>query len=213
MRPGRAAIRKLGQKETKEEMSKPTAVSPNSSPKPPKPPRPANMPTLEQITGEQIDQLLGILNCSFPYVLKSHAGVGETPQEILKEAAMSAEVTVMNACSRLDKILSEDKRWTSGTYDMLEDSLRGVYDSQSQLNKATEDALHQQQRPSITLKPTLTQVAAGHWIANYGGKNGLTGEGATPAEAFQRFDFEFYGMVEQLAQEEAQKKPAKRKKK
>ena len=114
------------------------------------------------------------------------------------EARIALENTLIKACDRLDKILSDDRRWSIDYQMGLEDEFKKSHANNVAFLEAQRTAAEEVASPHFQHRPKLAKSQDGQlWIAILGDENDLdnaiTGIGRTPEEALQEFDKNFQG--------------------
>lgn len=150
-------------------------------------------PTANAATSEQIHTLLGIVGLLNPYL------TADDEEKIVdEEAKTSASSTFIRVCNRLDLIIEDNKRWDVAKLDEVVDSLRGMYDAQTDYMKKTGGLADAQRAeaekadaPHLRRNVMLHVLNNGEYMA-VDGDPSLTSTikavGNTPEEAAKLFD-------------------------
>lgn len=150
------------------------------------------IPSREFITEQQVHIVLHAINALQPFVLTPIPEDGTTRPG--SEGRIAADNTLVALCSRLDKIMEEESRWSmSGTVDF--------YAELAKTQKIQQEFLVEQARaakmvtlPHYLLRPTLARDSLNFYaIWGDASKEGasIIGIGKTPNEAMADFDAAF----------------------
>lgn len=160
----------------------------------------AIIPTREALTRTQLETLHAIVATLSPFLLgqERHFFFHQVEEQVDKKidggVALSASLTFINVCNRIDAILEDQSRWDTSAHDKLYDSIAEVQKAQVDYLTAQAESAKLLQRPSIQFKPTIANDGT-QFIAFYGDieKRGyaIIGIGGTPAEALLDFDQRF----------------------
>lgn len=152
------------------------------------------MPVKESVSHQQIDQILGVVNCLRPYLLAAPELDGVTPPELDGGAVCAAATTFIKACNRLDIILDDAKRWDLSAHDALYESILKSQAVARELHQNQTITLQNMRKPSVKLRPEFTRVRE-FFVAYYGDLMDegslIMGRGLTPQEALDDFDAKF----------------------
>lgn len=160
--------------------------------------RSVNLPGVHETTMAQVNILLGIAHGLLPYTMRGGnlyfpgAEAGEGKPEMDGGVSMAAAVTMNNVCSRLDQILSDDKRWTDhGTAEQSE-IIRQTLIEQRELIRKQRALSDEMSRPWRLLEARLGLASpTGPWCAMSPVMPGLqpvVGIGDSPEAALADFD-------------------------
>lgn len=160
------------------------------------------LPHRDQITNFQINTLLnvaGLLANVLTNPMREFEGV---PSPALDGGIKtSAEASFINACNRIDEIVSDPARWTFKMQEHLEYKLGEIYSREIQLKEAQLKSVNEVNSPHFLYKPTLVRLKDGTYAAILGDlndvDNSLVGVGLTPADAMKSFDEAFNGQPDQ----------------
>lgn len=163
----------------------------------------AVMPTREALTRSQLETLHAVVTTLSPFLLgdteRRSFFFHQVEEEVAKKkldggVALSASMTFMSVCDRIDAILKDQTRWDTSAHDKLYDAIAAVQKAQVDYLTAQADIVKMQARPSIQFKPLIANDGE-HIIAYYGDitRNGyaIIGVGRTPQEALEDFDRAF----------------------
>jgi hypothetical protein len=158
----------------------------------------AVMPTREAVTKSQLETLHGIVHILGPYLLarQSHWLLDEeaTPRKIDGGVAVSAAVTFINVCNRIDEMLADKTRWDTSAHDALYESIAAVQRAQVDYLTAQTEGTKVLQRPSVQFHPTILNDGK-KFVAYYGDIDrvgfSIIGLGNTPEQAMEDFDRAF----------------------
>lgn len=169
--------------------------------------RPGNLPSVLDVTFQQIHNASLAIQAVAPFLFLDtrQREFGEKGQKDPgNEVTDSAIVTFMKACSVLDNLLDDKARWTSERYTGLESALENTYRRQAELLEAQRtlaetqaEAVAMATRPSMLLKPKLTQKKDGTFVARH---EIVKGEGKTIADALVAFDMAYFGLMDETQQ-------------
>lgn len=154
-----------------------------------------NVPSAEVLTDIQISSVLSVLNALQPYLLLTHREIDSGMKaELDGGVPCSAVATFAKACSRLDAMLDDPKRWDGSGASSLYDSIKAHYDSAVKVNEGQVRAVEELRRPSRRLQPKFTTIGT-EFVAYWGDTEFpgglLLGRGATPEAALLDFDAAF----------------------
>lgn len=151
-----------------------------------------NLPSTADVTSQQLNALLMSVSTLYPGLL-STSPVGGAVLE--GEARAALEVTFMAICDRIDKLLSEDRRWTLDQNEMMEALFLKVYEKNLEAMTAQAEAAKAMRSPAYLYRPALLPTTDGKWAAVLGDitkpETCLIGVGDTPEMAYQAFDILF----------------------
>jgi len=153
------------------------------------------MPPKPEVTRLQLSNLMAILTNleSFIIPMRLHDGESEGNSGTLSDggALMAAEASFVRALDTLDRIIADPTRWDLAQTDLLE--------TIAILSLAKQGA------PHARLKPQITSMPDGKFIASYGAspENFLYGVGNTIEEALTDFDRQFTVSQEQIRKVQA----------
>jgi hypothetical protein len=158
----------------------------------------ATLPTRDSVTRSQLDTLHSIIQNLGPYLLGPRRMMFEEfenlPPKIDGGVAASASVTFINACARIDAILSDPSRWALEAHDKLYASVEDVQKAQVEYLNTETRVASAMLRPSAQFKPVIANDGA-QFVAYYGDitRSGyaIIGLGQTPSEALLSFDRAF----------------------
>lgn len=153
------------------------------------------IPNRESITEQQVATILAVIHNLQPYLLEQVVELGhQNPPPLDGEAKSSAVATFVQACNRMDEILSQPDRWSIKTHDELYTAIIETHKKQQEFLHEQSESVKQLRRPSYQLRPTLA-VAGNDYIAFFGDISrpgcALVGRGKTPNEALLDFDAAF----------------------
>jgi hypothetical protein len=158
------------------------------------------MPTREALTRSQLETLHTVIQALSPFLLGQdrhyffHQAEEQVDKKIDGGVALSASLSFINVCSRIDAILEDKSRWDTSAHDKLYDAIAAVQKAQVDYLTAQADGAKMQQRPSVQFKPTIANDGT-QFIAFYGDieKRGyaIIGVGETPQRALDDFDQRF----------------------
>lgn len=162
-------------------------------------------------TQTQVQILLGIAQTMIGFLVnpdrESETIPGSHPAP--GEARSSAEVTLINACNRLDTIIADPKRWgldyqlsleklfseTANRAKSVAKKQQQLLDEEIRKAEAQTRAAQEIHSPHFRYKPVLFAMKDGSWTAFLGDEEhpefGISGAGLSPAEALQDFDRAF----------------------
>ena len=156
-------------------------------------------PNRENVTTGQLQNVLQVCNTAITGLINPWRGFvadSEAPQN--SEARIALENTLIKACDRLDKILSDDQRWTIEYQKNLEAEFNKSHAENLKFLEAQRKASEEISTPHFQWRPTLLKSADGKmWVALLGDpqdpSKGIVGIGRTPEEALAEFDKDFSG--------------------
>lgn len=153
------------------------------------------IPNRESITEQQVATVLAVIHNLQPYLLEQVVELGsKEPPELDGGAKTAAVNTFVQACHRMDEILSQPDRWAIKTHDELYTAIIDTHKKQQEFLHEQSESVKQLRRPSYQLRPTLA-VAGNDYIAFFGDISrpgcALVGRGKTPNEALLDFDAAF----------------------
>lgn len=159
-------------------------------------------------TNTQVGILLSVCNTMTNVLLNPEREAENIPGKHLLpgEAKIAAENTFTKACERLEKIITEEKRWGLDYQMTLEQQFLDRHQEQLSLIKAQQDLAAQQRksaetitRPHFRYKPFLIPMDDGKWVAFLGNPEdldaGILGAGDNPQAALESFDDAFAGKL------------------
>lgn len=160
----------------------------------------AAMPTRESLTRTQLETLHTVIQALSPFLLGQdrhyffHQAEEQVDKKIDGGVALSASLSFINVCSRIDAILEDKTRWDTSAHDRLYEAIASVQKAQVDYLNAQAEGAKMLQRPSIQFHPTVANDGQ-KFVAFYGDidKPGyaVIGLGNTPAEALADFDRAF----------------------
>jgi hypothetical protein len=169
-----------------------------------------SLPSRENVISAQFTNLISVFVQAGNFLVANQihgARIDEdgTPRGGIMDggAKCAVETTMINLCDRFDKILKDDSHWTMEPLKGLTESVKALYDAQTDALKAQSAALRAQAAvvlsPHNTYKPQLVKMSDGSWLAFHGNpqdlENALCGVGNCPAAALEAFDALFTGQV------------------
>lgn len=111
----------------------------------------------------------------------------------------AVELSIINACTRLDAIMGENSRWDVADYVALSATMQSMYDENTRLIQEQRAAYAEAASAHNKYKPQLVRLPNGKWLAISGNMNdidnALVGLGDCPADAIAAFDDMFRGQV------------------
>jgi hypothetical protein len=159
------------------------------------------IPSRDQVTQVQIGTVLSSIATLVPFFQL----IRYEDDEAFKNGALdggtkaAVQTTLIKACSRLDKILDEDSRWSLDSIRTLETHLSGLYHEQAKLIRLQQQQIYNLNRPHMKHNPALGRLNDGSWIAFLGDlndiNNAVIGVGGSPAQALEAFDEMFNGNI------------------
>lgn len=160
-----------------------------------------NLPHRDSVTAMQINTLLQTAGMLMPYLLNPVRELENVPSghKLDGEAAMAAQVTFINICDRLDKIVADSDRWELTAQRTLEATLTEVYQKNAELLKEQIIATKILNLPHNRYRPTLFKLTDGNIAAVLGSiddlDNAIAAVGRSAAEALRAFDMLFNGEI------------------
>jgi hypothetical protein len=155
------------------------------------------LPSRDAVTQHQIGMLQSIISTMGPYAWTRAVPAAGEPDEFPRldpGVALSASLTFINACTRLDTIIEDSARWETAIHDRLYDSIEKVQLAQVNVLKEQAESAKAIRRPCYQFKPILARTPD-TFIAYYGGLPDvgvpIMGTGATLEEALANFDLAF----------------------
>ena len=167
------------------------------------PKRPMNIPTVYDLTGSQLANVLACLNVLAPYQIRGldheEATVGGKNDGGVKMALDNATIATLD---RLEAILRDDKRWGTERLDELSELLEHALKEETAAASQRITFFKEAGAPHVTLRPRLLQdPRTGVWLCLMGGDEtgagSLYGRGLTPEEACLEFDRKYYDKRDQ----------------
>jgi hypothetical protein len=162
-----------------------------------------NLQQREMVTRYQMDGLLQVLGMTVSSL--GHYLRVPTPEDGPKfepldpEAKIALENTVIATCDRLQKIMAEDKRWSTEFQDKVEKQYEEALVLQQEVLKMQYDASKEVTSPHFRCRPLMIQLSDGSWMAYLGNLDDLTqsifGIGRTPEAAVIAFDDAYRGVI------------------
>jgi hypothetical protein len=111
----------------------------------------------------------------------------------------AVELSIINACTRLDAIMGDNSRWNVADYVALSATMQSMYDENTKLIQEQRAAYAEASSAHNKYKPQLVRLTNGKWLAISGNMNdidnALVGLGDCPADAIAAFDDMFRGQV------------------
>lgn len=119
------------------------------------------------------------------------------------EAMIAIENTMREACARLDKILSDEVRWSTAFQEEVEKHFRESAKLQLEFYTAQRNAAAELASPHSRFRPTLLRLTdGGCWCAVLGDfDHGIVGIGDTAQAALEAFDSAYAGEVNPKVEE------------
>lgn len=158
---------------------------------------PINLPQREVLNQMQIDTLLRTIN-TLTMTLGQMDNCKDDETSIYKEAGLSAEVSLMAACARLDILLADNNRWDLSALQGAEQKLIELYEANTKLLNVRSAVEAGAMVPHMKYKPVILRMGDG-WAAVYGDPEfldkALVGYGDTPEKALKCFDLLFEGKI------------------
>lgn len=157
-------------------------------------------PNREAVTTGQLQNAITVCSMAVTALINPWKGFvadgDETPK--VPEARIALENTLIKACDRLDKILSDDRRWSIDYQMGLEDEFKKSHAFNLKFLEAQSAAAEEVASPHFQHRPKLAKSADGKlWVAILGDEsdvsNAVVGMGRTPEEALAEFDKNFKG--------------------
>lgn len=145
--------------------------------------------TREDVTGQQVDLLLVILNNLQPYLVSRDVREGSSP-ELDGGVVDSAVATFVKVTDRLDAILDDSARWDTKEFNVLTEAIVSAQKAHQIFLEAQTQSVREVVRPSYQCRPTLL-VSEGQFVAVWGDP-AIVGVGNTPHEALLDFDAAFH---------------------
>jgi hypothetical protein len=162
------------------------------------PATPSFLPTKEFVTDQQVSACLSVLRELQPYAFgpPMHFFAENPPErpELDGGVKSAVQVAIMSVCDRLEKIMTDEKRWeVSGTTDIFKELAKTQKAQQAFLIEQAKSA-HVVQLPHYLLRPEI-MCDGSVFIAVWGNKDlpggRIFGQGRTPNEALADFDEAF----------------------
>lgn len=146
------------------------------------------LPNREVINSAQVGLLLQTVQSLTGCLRDPQVEIGTEPAKELDGGVRTAiEATVINACNRLDNIVTESERWGMKAQNAIEK----LYEAQTKL-------VNESLKPSARYRPKLYSLTHG-WAAVLGDirdlDNSVCGVGSSPQEALDAFDGVFVGQI------------------
>ena len=140
----------------------------------------------------QISNLVGVIQMLSSLLFTTEDG----DCRIRDEATRSAiEVSVIDACQRLNVILGDSDRWSLKDFDSVTD----MYKENTNLIKLQQALTREAGTPHARYKPQIVKIGSGEWMAFCGDPTNLDsaiiGLGVCPADAVEAFDQMFKGIT------------------
>jgi len=177
-------------------------------------------------TQNQVNSLLAIGGAMMDFLTEKPKDAENIPglRPLPGEARAAAETTLIKVCDRLDTILDEKERWgiayqlslekmfieSAKRSRILAERQLKMFLMETQKAEAQRDAALEVKSPHFRYKPTLFALKDGGWAAFLGDENdldhGITGVGASPAEALKAFDMVFSGKMPEHMKQIAQQR-------
>jgi hypothetical protein len=162
-------------------------------------------PNRENVVTQQLQNALSVMATSGSILANASrgAGGGATPsEEFPAEGKIALENTLVAACDRLDKILSDDSRWDLAIQVKLEKDFQEMRTQNLNALRMAEWADLARKRvademltPHAKYRPSITRLQGGGFVAFVGNLNEpdslIAGLGASPQEAVEAFDMVF----------------------
>lgn len=156
--------------------------------------RPATLPTRDSVTRAQLDALHSVMQNLHPYIMGSAFRDYHDHPKIDGGVVLSATLTFVNVCSRIDELLADAGRWTTEPHDRLYASIEKVQKAQTDYLEAQAAEAWSHLRPSVQFRPTIANDGT-QFVAYYGDITrpgySIVGMGATPEAALESFDRAF----------------------
>ena len=142
----------------------------------------------------------------------------ETCDRLAGEPQVAAETTLIKACTRIDSIIEDDRRWGLDFQIRLEKLFEkntkmahGVAERQKKTldevlakETAQKELAVEVKSPHNLFRPTLFTMPDGAWVAFLGDpqdmNSGILGSGTSPATAMKQFDLAFEGQLTKAQQ-------------
>jgi hypothetical protein len=162
------------------------------------------IPMPDAVTATQVDTLLRsastLMSMFFIPQREPENIPGANPVVMPPEAKIAAEVTFGNICDRLDKILTDDSRWSMEFHKTIQLHMDEQHSGHMEFLRAQSAASKELASPHFRYRPSLHKLKDGNWVAFLGDLTGdpdsvIAGTGRAPSEAVAAFDSIFEGTV------------------
>jgi len=156
-------------------------------------------PNREAVTTGQLQNAIGVCSMAVTALINPWRGFVDSEDAPKNpEARIALENTLIKACDRLDKILSDDRRWSIDYQMGLEDEFKKSHAANLAFLESQRDAAAEVASPHFQHRPKLAKSQDGQlWVAILGDEkdlpNAVVGMGRTPDEALREFDKNFQG--------------------
>lgn len=152
-----------------------------------------SMPQRDLIVSQQVGTLLAAANSLMAFIANTRLQEeGAEVKPIDGGVKSSVEATLMGICNRMDKIMSDDNRWTMEIQNTLEYQLSRLYAEHQATIAEQREAMRLSVAPQTRLSPKLIKINNGAtWVAFIGDPTGddcVLGMGSCVQDALDNFD-------------------------
>ena len=161
--------------------------------------RPVFAPPRDMVTGNQIGMLL---QAARVMAACAKMPTDEPPVGGPSDGGMqmAAEVSFVKVCDRLDRLVSDDERWSMQAQDTLEKDMSVMLKAQAGAADVHRKVASIAALPHRRLNPLLYKISDDAWVAYLGDlcnpADCVLGVGTFPQEALQQFDSVYLGSAD-----------------
>lgn len=160
------------------------------------------LPNRDNVTKSQTDTLLQIASLMANVLVNPQRDFEGTEGTKLDGGAhMAAATTFINACAKLDEIITDKARFNFESQNMIEAQYFQALKQQTIFVREQTETVRELNTPHSRYRPDLRKLSDGNWAAMLGDprdlNNAIVGVGVTPQQAIEAFDGVFVGSLPQ----------------